>query len=41
MRKLTKYTDHEIQWEVPMSVIQLEMAGQPHSDPLEEAINDH
>lgn len=39
MRKLTKYTDHEINWEVPMSVIQLEMAGQPQSDPMEEALD--
>lgn len=39
MRKITKYTDHEIQWEVPMSVIQLEMAGQPQADPIQEALN--
>lgn len=39
LRRVTHYSHHELNCVVPMVVLELELAAQPRSDPMEEASN--
>ena len=41
MRYVTRLTPHQIWWEVPWVVIELELAGQPKRDKMTEELDAH